>query len=351
MSLVLNRPDILPPLAELRGAADRILEIQTPDGAIPWFEGGPWDAWNHAESVMGLAVMGEAEAASRGLEYLARTQRPDGSWMGGYGNALPMVDRVRISREPGPEVCDTNFIAYPAVAVWHAVRLSGDELVARRYWPMVRAALNFVLRFQHADGDISWCAEAHGSDVDDAVLAGAASIYKSLTCGLKLAALVGDPQPGWETALRSLGTAILCRPHRFDRLQDRSGFAMDWYYPVLAGVMPAAAGLARMESRARRFIVQGRGSRCVAAEPWVTVAESCECAMTLVAIGAVERAQTLLSWQLAHRDSDGAFWMGWQFDEQIVWPQEQPGWTQAAAILAFDAVQQATPAWDVLVKA
>ena len=38
MSLVLSRPDILPPLAELRGAADRILEIQTPDGAIPWFE-------------------------------------------------------------------------------------------------------------------------------------------------------------------------------------------------------------------------------------------------------------------------------------------------------------------------
>ena len=131
--------------------------------------------------------------------------------------------------------------------------------------------------------------------------------------------------------------------------QDRSGFAMDWYYPVLAGVMPAAAGLARMESRASRFIVPDRGSRCVASEPWVTVAESCECAMTLVAIGAVDRARTLLTWQLAHRDSDGAFWMGWQFDEQIVWPQEQPGWTQAAAILAFDALQQVTPAWDVLV--
>ena len=42
--------------------------------------------------------------------------------------------------------------------------------------------------------------------------------------------------------------------------------------------------------------------------------------------------------------------MGWQFAEQIVWPRERPTWTQAAAILAFDARLGASAASDVLIS-
>nr|QQZ49016.1 hypothetical protein JKL49_17515 [Phenylobacterium glaciei] len=69
----------------------------------------------------------------------------------------------------------------------------------------------------------------------------------------------------------------------------------------------------------------------------MTVAESCELAMALLGLGAQAAAGALLDSQLNHRDGDGAFWMGWQFEEAIVWPRERPTWTQAAAILAFDA--------------
>mgnify|MGYP002144909829 CR=1 FL=1 len=39
----------------------------------------------------------------------------------------------------------------------------------------------------------------------------------------------------------------------------------------------------------------------------------------------------LISWQDRCRDADGVYWMGWQFEEHIVWPAEKPTWTQAAA--------------------
>ncbi|HEY9233735.1 MAG TPA: hypothetical protein VIP08_01750, partial [Phenylobacterium sp.] len=324
-------------------------ESQRPDGAIPWFEGGPWDPWNHAECVMALAVMGEAAAARAGLDYLQATQEPDGSWLGGYGNALPMEGRLKIARVAAPELKDANFIAYPALAVWHGFRLTGDLKEARRRWPMVRAAIDFVLSLQHPEGDISWCAEAHGGPLDDAILAGAASIYASLGAAIRLADLVGEPSQAWRLARARLQNAILCAPHRFDRTgTPRSGFAMDAYYPILAGVMPWMAGLARLETRVAPFVEQSLGCRCVLGEPWFTVAESSELAMALVRLGRHRQAQALLSWQMAHRDDDGAFWMGWQMQEAIFWPQEKPSWTQAAVILATDALHGATAACGVL---
>lgn len=338
-----------PALSALRGACASILGVQLSDGSIPWFAGGPWDAWNHAESVMALAVMGEADAARAGLDFLQETQEADGSWFGGYGNALPMDGPMRIARVAAPVLKDTNFVAYPAVAVWHGFRLTGDQAEARRRWPMVRAAINFVLAQQHPDGDISWCAEAHGTEIDDAVLAGNASIYASLGCALHLADLMGEPQDAWRLARGRLRRAVLCAPERFDRSgQDRSGFAMDAYYPILTGLTPAAAGLARLETKVAPFVRPGLGCLCVLDQPWVTTAESCELAMAMLRLGRRASAATLLDWQNAQRDADGSYWMGWQFEESIFWPQEKPSWTQAAVILATDALNAATPASGVL---
>lgn len=349
MSGVIARRGAAERLRHLRGAADCILAAQTADGAIPWFDDGPWDSWNHAECLMALGVMGEVDAAERGFDFLNATQGADGGWLCGYGNALPMDGRLRIARQSAPTVRDTNFAAYPATALWHCYRLHGDIGIVRRHWPMVCAAIEFVLRLQHPEGDVSWSAEAHGTSVDDAVLAGNASIYKSLHHAIELAALVNDPRPDWATARQRLGEAIRCKPERFDRAgHDRSDFAMDWYYPVLAGVLPLGEALTRLSFGRARFAVLGRGCRCVASEPWVTVAESAELAITLIGLGLVQQAATLLGCQEAHRDDDGAYWMGWQFAEDIAWPLEKPTWTQAAMILAHDALVQGSLAWDVL---
>ncbi len=327
-----------------------MLEAQGPDGAIPWFEAGPWDPWNHGECVMALFVGGEWEAARLGLEALAARQGPDGAWLGEYGNVLPMADRMHLAREPAPAFRDTNFAAYCAVVVWHAVMLTGEEALARRYWPMVRRAIDFVVRLQHPAGEISWSQEAHGTDADDAVRAGCGSIHKSLECALRLAERLGEPQPAGAAAKARLAHALRLRPDRFDRSLDRSAFAMDWYYPVLGGAVRGEAALARLNQGWDRFVAPDRGCRCVEDQPWATVAESCELAMALICVGRRQAAADLLAWQDDHRDAAGAYWMGWQFEEAIIWPEERPTWTQAAAILAHDALFDGTPAAQVLVR-
>jgi hypothetical protein len=337
-------------LAGLTGATELLLRAQQPNGAIDWFEdGGAWDAWNHSECLMALAVMGELEAARRGFDHLAERQETDGSWICGYGSALPMADEIHVARAGAPLVKDANFAAYPAVALWHLWRLTGERADVDRWWPTVRAGIAFVLGLQHPEGDISWSGDAHGAADDDALLAGNASIFKSLECALWLAELVGDPQPLWAVARQRLREAVVGKPHRFNRDGvRRGGFAMDWYYPALAGVLERREALARLLEGAPRFIVPGVGCRCVDDQPWMTVAETCELAMALFGLSQTARGARLLEWIEPYKDETGAYWMGWQFEAQVIWPEERPTWTQAAAILAHDALLAATPAFNVI---
>jgi hypothetical protein len=347
---IVARAAATPAIPSLRGAVDCILGSQLADGAIPWFEDGPWDAWNHTECLMALLATGQREAAGAGFDFLADTQHADGAWLGGYGNALPFeADGLRIARVAAPEVRDSNFTAYPATGLWHAYLSGMGRNFVDRYWPMVRDAIDFVIVNQHPQGDVSWCSEAHRSPLDDAVLAGNASIYLSLAHAIALSNVVNDRRPHWQEAWARLGNTIRSRGDRFDRLgTDRSGFAMDWYYPILAGALPENVARRRLLSRQAQFIEQGRGCRCVASEPWATVAESAELAMVLIGLGLPRQARALLKWQEAHRDTDGVYWMGWQFELDIAWPVEKPSWTQAAMILAHDALENRSASGRIL---
>ena len=189
-------------IADLRPAIDRILDFQTEKGAIAWFENGPWDPWNHTESAMALTVAGELDSAARAFDYLQETQRKDGAWFGEYGNCLPMVAR-----------------AYPAVGIAHFFKATNDKTRTKAWWPMVERALDFVLTLQKPDGTISWTAEAVGTDEDDALLAGNASILKSLECGLFLSDAFGIAKPNWHLARTNLLSALQNTPERFYRRQ------------------------------------------------------------------------------------------------------------------------------------
>jgi hypothetical protein len=333
-----------PAETRLEAPVRRILNVQMPDGAIPWFEDGPWDAWNHLECVMALNIAGATGAARAGLQALAARQQSDGSFCSEYGNALPMADHVHISRVPGVQVKDTNFTAYVATAALHQAMMMGVDSIAW-LWPVVQRAIEQVISCQHAAGDFAWCAEAFGGAGDDSLWAGNACIYASLGHAIRFAEYLDLPQPAWAAARLRLRLALRHAPERFDRAgKNRSGFAMDWYYPVLCGLYPAAAGRTHLQAGWARFVDAGLGCRCVCDEPWVTVAESCELAIACAMVGDVSAAAALLSWVENRRDAEGAFWMGWQNVEKIDWPAEQPTWTQAAYVLAVDAVEQVTKA-------
>ncbi len=316
------------------GALRVILDLQHASGAIPWHDGGVFDPWNHVEAAMGLAVAGHHDEARHAYRHLLDLQQADGSWWGRYHGD-----------ETGKEVRDTNFCAYLATGVWHFFLLTEDRVFLREHWAPVKTAIDFVLSLQSEHGDIRWAAPDPLTPEDDALVAGCASIYKSLECAILMARALGEDTRDWLAARARLGAALREKPHRFDRhWPSKANFSMSWYYPVLAGVLRDTAARHHLAARWSDFVADARGCRCVQEQPWVTVAEGSELAIALAASGQRAKALELFAWQHQWRDSDGAYWMGYQYETQTPWPQEKPAWTAAAVLLAADALVGATPA-------
>lgn len=314
---------------DIAASAGYIRSVQLRSGAIPWFHGGHVDPWDHVECAMALTVAGHHGAAARGYRWLAGTQRADGSW----------PTRVR-GGDVEDSIADVNHCAYIAVGVCHYTRVSGDLDLAAAMWPTVCAALDFTVDLQRERGDIPWARDAGGAVADEALLTGCASIHHSLRCGVELGELLGVPRPDWELAAARLGHVLAEHEEIF---ADRSRFSMDWYYPVLGGAVRGAVAARRLEARWTEFVVAGLGARCVADQPWVTGAETCELVLALDAIGESDRACELFADMQHLRDTDGSYWTGYQFAERVLWPNERSSWTAAAAILAADALAQASP--------
>ncbi|MFC6081562.1 prenyltransferase [Sphaerisporangium aureirubrum] len=306
-----------------------IAAIQEDDGGVPWPEGHV-DAWNHVECLMAMSVAGLTAEARAGYDWLVRYQRADGSW--------PQKVVRGQATEPAGE---SNHAAYLAVGVWHELLVTGDEAFARRMWPVVRRALDFVVGLQTARGEIIWQRKATGEPAGFALLTGCSSIYQGLRCGVLLGEHLGERQPDWELAAGQLGHVIAAHPEAF---ADKSRFSMDWYYPVLGGAVRGAQARARLAERWDTFVVPGLGVRCVSDQPWVTAAESCELVLALDALGDAERAHAVFR-DLQHmRHEDGSYWTGWQFVNRNWFPREQSAYTAAAVVLAADALSGATPA-------
>ena len=325
----------------LRPTVEFILRQQQESGEIPWFPGGHSDPWNHVEAAMGLSIGGEFEAAVRAYRYLAAMQLEDGSWWAAYRG-----------READSERRETNFIAYIATGVWHHYLVTGDLAFLEEMWPVVDKAIGFVLSLQTRHGDIHWAAgglsvKADGSDnpPEDALVTGCSSIYKSLECACNIAVTLGCPRDEWLRGRRRLGDALRTMPHRFDRTwESKARYSMDWFYPVLAGVISGGEARRRLAAQWDSFVEKGLGCRCVADEPWVTIAESCELALALLATGDHARAVELYSWLHQWRQEDGTYWTGYQFERGIIWPEEKPTWTAGAILLAADALTRCTGA-------
>jgi hypothetical protein len=290
----------------LRPTVGFILDVQRDNGEIPWFEGGYADPWDHVEAAMGLSIGGEHEAAHRAYRWLAGMQLEDGSWWASYRGEI--VDN--------PKRRESNFVAYFATGVWHHYLVTGDASFLREMWP-----------------------------VEDALVTGCSSIYKSLECAQNIAVTLGEKREQWLPARERLGMALRHKPERFDRSwESKARYSMDWFYPVLVGVLPQAEARARLASRWDEFVEDRLGCRCVSDEPWVTVAESCELVMALLAAGDHARAVEVYSWLHQWRVSDGSYWTGYQMVEDLLWPDEKPTWTAGAILLAADALTEHTAA-------
>ena len=315
--------------SQVAESAASIAAMQEPSGAIPWTLGEHVDIWNHVEAAMAMLVGGHVEAAERALAWIPTMQRDDGSW--------PMKIVGGQVDDPRGEV---NMSAYFAVGLWHLWLVRRDISFIRRYWPSVRAGLDWVVSQQTEFGGINWTPTESFS-----LLAGSSSIYQSLRAGVAIAELVDDPQPEWELAGGRLGHAL--REHR-DLFLEKAKFSMDWYYPVLGGAVRGQAGIDLISSRWDDFVVPGLGILCVDTNPWVTGAETCELVMALDCLDDHARALRLYADMQHLRHESGGYWTGYVHPDDVFWPAEQTTYTAAAVILAADELSRTSPASGIM---
>lgn len=322
------------PESLLRPTVNYILRTQLADGSIPWFAMGKVDPWDHIEAAMGLVIGGEWIAAEKAYQWLAKNQLDDGSWWANYINGEAVDKNHR----------ETNFIAYIATGIWHYFLVTSDHAFLQKYFPVVQKAIDFVLRYQSSTGEIYWAVDQFNQPHQDALITASSSIYKSLECAILIAETLNKDASEWQKSRQSLGNALK-HPELFDRTwPPKTRFSMDWFYPILTGVIQGKAAQHRIDQKWNLFVENNVGCRCVSDEPWVTVAESSELTLALLAAGEHAKAVNLFSWLFQFMDEDGGYWTGFNFRDQVIWPREKTTWTCGAILLAADALTQHTAA-------
>jgi hypothetical protein len=317
--------------AEVAKTAESIAEWQLPTGMIPWYPGGHADVWNHVEATMALDICGRKSEVTKAYQWLRDTQREDGSWHQYY-----LADRVE------QEKLDANTVAYIATGVWTHFLLNEDRRFLEDMWSVVEPAIDFVLDLQTPRGEIIWARHADGTPWSFALLTGSSSICHSLRCAIAIADELGRERPDWELSAGRLAHVIANVPEAF---APKHRWAMDWYYPVLAGVLTDQAGRDHLAERRDTFLMDGRGIRCVSDRPWITAAETCECLLAHLAVGEDEIAHEMFRQANTLRDEEGYYWTGIVYPEQVHFPgDERSTYTAAAVILAADALGRSTPA-------
>ena len=318
-----------------------IKSIQLESGAIPSNKDGTHDPWDHIESIMGLNFSNEKDSSELAFEWLIKNQNPDGSWYSKYSNNLPL-ERHK----------STHFGPYISVAALHYYKIFEDKKFLEYLWPNIELALNFSINLQISNGTIPWSIDEKKHIEEDFLLTGCSSILKSIECGIAIAKLLDDKKniSNWMHSHEILSKAIKSPSGKFDLLQDRARFSMDWYYPILSGCLNENENFFYIDKIFKDFYIKDLGIKCVIEEPWITVAETCEFIIALMIGKKNENAKRLLLDVVNICNENSIPYMGWQYEENIFWPNEMPSWTSAAAILAADCVLDFSSASDLFKK-
>jgi hypothetical protein len=322
-------------LAGMKHLGSFISNLQFKSGAIPSNQDGSHDPWDHLEAVMGLATLGFQHEAMLGLQWMKANQNDDGSWYNLY------QDNNAIEKNK-----QSNFSTYIAVAVWHNYLLTNDLGTLENFWNSIEKGMVFALSLQNSNGAIAWNIDESGITDEDYLLTGCSSIAKSIECSIAMCEILNksDFKATLIKAHSKLLRAIENPTGIFDLKKDRSRFSMDWYYPILSGATLEDNFVKYIKKITDIFWIPSFGIKCVADEPWVTVAETCECSIAFKKIGHEKNAKELLINASAIVDENSVPYMGWQLEEKIYWPEEQPSWTSGALILAADANNTLTKA-------
>jgi len=139
-----------------------------------------------------------------------------------------------------------------------------------------------------------------------------------------------------------LGNAIRHKQYNFNMTKSR--FSMYWFYPILSGALTGEPAQKRIDKYWKKYVVEGHGVKCVSDEPWVTIAETAELSLALSAMGNLTLSEIVFSWISDKKFDDGSFWCGYTVPDITLWPDDKLTWTNAAVLMAADAIYDLTPA-------
>ena len=318
--------------------AKSIRKIQLKSGAIPSNKDNSHDPWDHIESIMGLNFLKDKESADLAFDWLKNNQNADGSWYSKYLDEKP----IELNKP-------THYSPYISVAALHHYKIFSDKKKLSELWKTISLALDFSINLQNPNGTIPWSVDKNNKIEEDFLITGSSSILKSIECAIKISRILeeGDNN-SWIRAYKSLAMAIKNPKGLFDVTMDRSRFSMDWYYPIISGALSSEEKDFYIKKILKDFYVDGLGIKCVTEEPWVTVAETSEFIITLVISNRLEEARKIFSEAMNITDENDVPYMGWQYEQNIFWPEEKPSWTSAALILAADSIYNFSSGSDIL---
>lgn len=326
-------------------SAGFISNHQLPSGAIPWYENGITDPWDHVECAIALDLSGRHKEAEKAYTWLKNVQNPDGSWWYSYSDSQPQ-DLTR----------DANYSSYIAAGLWCHHQITGDVDLLHQMWPAIEKSIAFALGLQQQAGEVFWARDKNDIASPPALLAASSCTWLSIRSGMRIATELGLEKPDWKAASNSLAKAIREHPELFDAGGHRElDYAVSWFYPVLVGIIGGEQARKLLLDRWEDFVIDNWGCKCVVEAPWwVTVAETCELIMALTRAAEHDRAKQLLDWILRLQDHPGSFWTGIKIPEHTIWPPgEKPTWVSAAVIMAAmtqleDSNQFASNFWGQL---
>ncbi|WP_298207425.1 hypothetical protein [Ferrimicrobium sp.] len=305
-------------MIDFEATLDTICALQDRRGMIPWARGLHADPWNHTEALMALALGGRHREARRGLDWLAGAANRDGSYCQFFTTSAVREPRI-----------DLNNCLYPAVGALAYLVSSRDAGSVRDFLISFDVTVDFVLAQQRNDGSFPWALAPDRTPLDGSLLAGSSAMVLSLEAIEALDALLGRNRPRIKEASAAL-TTYLCDP--VSHFLAKDAWAMDGYYPVLAGVLDDAEARRRMEEFLTRHYISGAGVQAIAGSSWVTAAETAETAMAMIRLGELSRARQLLEDIEALRRDDGGYLTGWVVPNRVSFPADEESAYSAAAV-------------------
>ena len=319
---------------EIELTLDFLCNEQRTSGLIPWTESSHGDPWNHSEVVIALLLGGRFDEARHGLNWILHSQNRDGSLCQYY---LP--EGVKEPKR------DLNCCSYPFLALFLGIELGVIDTNDPLLGSYMNSSTEYILRYQDSAGGFPWAVDPDGRPYEGRLLSGSSSMVTSFQAAIEIMKRLSLDPLELTVAEKALSD-LVAKPRRGDFL-DKSAWAMDWYYPILA----KGVEVEEYQSRVFRLYADnfepGLGVCCLSTSRWVTTAETAEFAMALSILGRQDEAKNVLNMTSRMRQRDGSYLTGLTVPSMRSFPRAERSTYSAAAVVIANSVLS-KPGHDLL---